>query len=54
MEAFPAVCSHLLLEQCGLAKTNQEIFASRIRIFIREWEKEWGLNGFDFQAIKQY
>lgn len=25
VEAFSAICSHLLLEQCGLAKTNQEI-----------------------------
>lgn len=29
-------------------------FLTRMEIFIREWEKEWGLNGFDFQAIKQY
>lgn len=26
VEAFLAICSHLVLKQCGLAKTNQEIF----------------------------
>lgn len=26
VEAFPAICSHLMLKQCGLAKTNKEIF----------------------------